>query len=89
MRTPSFSRQFKRDIKLASKRHKEIERLKIVIASLVVGHSLPERYKDHALRGEFAEYRECHIEADWLLIYKITRSEIYFARTGTHADLFG
>ncbi len=59
------------------------------MTSLLAGHSLAEKYKDHGLKGEFVDYRECHIETDWLLIYKLTRSEIYFVRTGTHADLFG
>ncbi len=56
---------------------------------LVEGHVLAEKHKDHPLAGNFADYRECHIEPDWLLIYKLNPSKIYFVRTGTHSDLFG
>lgn len=89
MRTPFYARQFKKDLKLAKKRRKDISKLKEVMSSLIEEHKLAEKYKDHDLRGEFTDYRECHIESDWLLIYKLHLSEIYFARTGTHSDLFG
>ena len=89
MRTAYFTRQFKKDVKLAEKRRKDISKLKTFMEILVEGQLLPEKYKDHQLRGEFEDYRECHIEPDWLLIYKSNSSEIYFTRTGTHADLFG
>ena len=55
---------------------------------LIEERSLAERYKDHFLEGSFSDYRECHIEPDWLLIYKLYSSEILFVRTGTHSDLF-
>lgn len=89
MRTPRYTRQFKKDVKLADRRCKDLDKLKEVIASLVGGRSLPAKYKDHPLKGEFIDYRECHIEPDWLLIYKLRPSEIFFVRTGTHSDLFG
>jgi len=47
-----------------------------------------ERFKDHPLIGNYKDRRECHIEPDWLLIYKLIGSEIIFERTGTHTDLF-
>lgn len=89
MRTPRYTRQFKKDVKLADRRRKDLDKLKEVIASLVGGRPLPVKYKDHSLKGEFIDYRECHIEPDWLLIYKLRPSEISFVRTGTHSDLFG
>jgi mRNA interferase YafQ len=64
-------------------------KLKDVMTFLIEGHALPQKYQDHPLRGKFIGYRECHIEPDWLLIYKLNPSEIYFVRTGTHSDLFG
>jgi len=59
-----------------------------LILLLSEGASLPPRYKDHPLRGNWLDYRDCHIEADWLLIYKILGDDIYLVRTGSHADLF-
>lgn len=65
-------------------------KLKEVMEALVEEKTLPVRNRDHKLTGSFKGYRECHIESDWLLIYKIQAPEIYFIsiRTGTHADLF-
>ena len=64
-------------------------KLREAMTLLTEGHKLPEKYKDHSLRGNFENYRECHLEADWLLIYKLSLNEIHFIRTGTHSDLFG
>ena len=65
-----------------------MSKLKEIVTALIEGRELAGQYKDHPLRGNFTDYRECHIEPDWLLIYKLLRSEIYFVRTGTHSDLF-
>ena len=89
MRTPRYSKQFKKDVSLAQKRHKDINKLKHVIEILMGEQTLPEKYKDHPLKGGFLGYRECHIEPDWLLIYLLSPAEIHFIRTGTHSDLFG
>ncbi len=88
MRISRYSKQFDRDIKLQKRRHKELEKLKTVLRLLLEGVALPLKNKDHALSGEFSGYRECHIEPDWLLIYKVEEQVIYFVRTGTHSDLF-
>jgi mRNA interferase YafQ len=88
MRTPSFTRQFERDLKRMRRRGKEVEKLKAVMAMLIEGQALPERQRDHVLIGNFRGRRECHIEPDWLLIYKLQDVEIIFERTGTHSDLF-
>jgi len=89
LRTAHYTRQFKRDLKLAQKRRKDISKIKNVMALIVEEHVLAERHKDHPLAGNFVHYRECHIEPDWLLIYQLTPSEVCFVRTGTHSDLYG
>lgn len=84
-----ITNQFKKDVKLCEKRGYTIQSLKDVMVELVSEIPLAEKYKDHILRGNYEGYRECHIEPDWLLIYKIVDRDIYFTRTGTHSDLFG
>lgn len=49
---------------------------------------LDVKYKDHPLKGEYSDFRECHIEPDWLLLYKIENNYIIFTRTGSHSELF-
>ena len=83
--------QFKKDFKLAIKRGLKIELLEKVIASLAMGEMLTEKYKDHALTGNWIGHRECHVLPDWLLIYRIEDDVLVLtlSRTGTHSDLFG
>ena len=88
MRAPSYTTQFERDLKRMRKRGKDLERIKLVLSCLIAEERLDERCKDHALLGNYGGRRECHIEPDWLLVYKLEGSEIIFERTGTHADLF-
>ncbi|HUT85198.1 MAG TPA: type II toxin-antitoxin system YafQ family toxin [Thermodesulfobacteriota bacterium] len=88
MRTPVYTRQFERDIKKAEKRRKNLEKLKIIARALIEGRRLDPLHRDHQLVGSYAGRRECHIEADWLLIYKIEKEWIIFERTGSHSDLF-
>ena len=90
MRTFSRTNQFKRDVKLASKRGRDLARLKTVLDLLIDGVPLPAHYKDHPLRGGFAGSRDCHIESDWVLIYSLTENggHVRLERTGTHSDLF-
>ncbi len=80
--------QFRRDVKLAEKRGKDVAKLREVIRLLAEGGPLPSRYRDHSLGGDWKSYRDCHIEPDWLLIYKIDDDDLLLARTGTHSDLF-
>ena len=84
------SNQFKKDLKLASKRGFDIDKLKEVVDKLAEQSALDKKYKDHILLGEYKGFRECHIEPDWLLIYRIDKSEVelFLFRTGTHSDLF-
>ncbi len=88
MRTPISCAQFRRDVKLAKKRGKDMARLREVILLLTEGKPLPDRFKDHPLKGEWSHFRDCHIEPDWLLIYKADGDDLYLVRTGTHSDLF-
>jgi mRNA interferase YafQ len=80
--------QFRRDVKLVQKRGKESSHLRAVIETLAQGQTLPLKYRDHQLKGVFRDCRECHIEADWLLIYRIEGTVLQLVRTGTHSDLF-
>lgn len=79
---------FKKDVKLAQKRGKNTEKLKEVLKYLVEDKPLPAKYKDHPLIGNYIGRRECHIEPNWLLIYKKEQDTLILERTGTHADLF-
>ena len=85
------TKQFEGDYRLMVKRGKDIERLKTVMRRLINQQSLESRYHDHALTGNLRGHRDCHIDPDWILIYRIDRDqqEIIFVRTGSHADLFG
>lgn len=88
MLKPSYTRQFSRDITRMLKRGKDKQKIKIVISRLIKEKKLEPKYKEHKLLGIYKERRECHIEPNWLLIYKIVKDEIIFERTGTHSDLF-
>ena len=88
MRTPIRARRFERDVKRAKKRGKDMEKLKTALSLLIEGEPLPERYRDHPLKGEWTGFRDLHIEPDWQLLYAIDGNELRLARTGTHADLF-
>jgi mRNA interferase YafQ len=81
--------QFKRDVKRMVKRCKDVNKLKNIINSLANAEELPPENKDHQLKGTLKDCRECHIESDWLLVYRIEGSELCLIRTGTHSDLFG
>ena len=82
--------RFQRDLKRAAKRGYHTELLTAVIKKLADGVPLEQRYRDHALTGDYAGSRECHITPDWLLIYEIDGDTLllYLLRTGTHSDLF-
>jgi mRNA interferase YafQ len=88
MRKPAFTRQFERDVRLMEERGKDTAKLKRVLASLVAEEPLTPRHRDHELIGNYRGRRECHIEPNWLLIYKLADDEVIFERTGTHSDLF-
>ena len=84
----SQTKQFMKDIKQLQKRGKELGKLKSVIDLLIAKRPLPPRNRDHPLTGNWSGHRHCHIEPDWLLIYKLLGDELRLERTGTHSDLF-
>ena len=80
----------KKDAKLMQKRGKNMKKLVNVLDLLASGKTLPSKYKDHQLTGNLSDFRECHIEPDWLLIYQIFENELILSATaiGSHSDLF-
>ena len=88
--TIKYTTQFKKDYKLAKRQNKDIQLLKDLVALLADGRSLPEKYNDHSLQGNWKGFRECHILPDWLLIYKQEQDVLVLTmvRTGSHSDLF-
>lgn len=81
----------KKDVKRAKKRGKDISKLVDVLSLLQTGEPLPENFNDHQLTGDLKDFRECHIEPNWLLLYQIFEDELILSATatGTHSDLFG
>ena len=75
-----LSNRFRKDLKLAAKRGCDLALLNSIVDRLAQGETLPAKHRDHSLTGDYIGFRECHIQPDWLLIYR--------TRTGTHADLF-
>ena len=85
-----FTNQFKKDIKLAKKQGKNIDKLFAVVEKLANGEILERKYRDHELTGNYKDCRECHIEPDWLLIYEIIDCTLVLMlyRAGSHSELF-
>jgi mRNA interferase YafQ len=85
-----YTSRMKRDTKRMKKRGKDMLKLIATLDLLASREPMPEKYKDHALKGDFGDYRECHIEPDWLLIYQIIEDKLILSAsgTGTHSDLF-
>lgn len=88
MLAPAYTRQLERDTVRMQKRGKNLEKLKIIIRSIVAEEALDAIHRDHQLIGNWKGRRECHIESDWLLICLVESDRVVFERTGTHADLF-
>jgi mRNA interferase YafQ len=88
MKEASWTGPFKKDLKRLIKRGYKLQKLHQVLSTLQQNENLPPSARAHLLQGEWAGYWECHIEPDWLLIYKIIGNTLLLARTGTHADLF-
>ena len=80
--------RFRKDLKTQRKRGKDLQTLKAAIDLLVTGEPLPIKNRDHALGGDWVGWRDCHVEPDWLLIYKLLPDELVLGRTGSHSDLF-
>jgi mRNA interferase YafQ len=88
MRTPVYTRQFEKDVKRCRKRGKNLDKFKIIALTLLEGRALDPIHCDHKLTGNFTGRHDCHIESDWLLIYKKTKEHIIFERMGSHSDIF-
>ena len=92
MLRPEFTGQFKKDYKLAMKRGCDPDKLQEVITLLINEQPLPEKHRDHAMVNSrnYKNMRECHIEPDWLLVYKVEQEVLLLKliRTGSHSDLF-
>lgn len=89
--TVTSTSRFRKEFRLAGRRGKNLDRLQSVVDMLSTGHPLPAKLRDHPLKGDMEGFRECHLEPDWLLVYRIGQEgrTLELARTGTHSDLFG
>jgi mRNA interferase YafQ len=82
-----FTNQFKKDLKLAEKRHYELEALYDIVAKIIWEEPLPERCREHQLHGDLEGFTECHVKGDWVITYIPSDEAVTFFRTGTHSDL--
>ena len=91
MLTPIYKSTFKKDFKRAVRRGKDPEKIKAVVRLLCAQEPLPPNLRDHALSGDYAGYRDCHVEPDLVLIYRIENGQLQLVcvRIGSHSDLFG
>ncbi len=85
---PVYTRQFEKDVERCLRRGKNPEKFKIIARTLLAGEPLDPMHRDHKLVGDWQGRRDCHIESDWLLIYKIDGERLIFERMGSHSDLF-
>jgi len=83
-----YTTQFKKDYKRIKKQNKDQDHLKVVIKKLVASEKLEPKYRDHRLSGDWKGHRDCHIESDWILIYRIEDEALILERTGSHSELF-
>ena len=82
--------KFRKDYKRIKKRGYDLSLLEDVLDQLLQEKTLEQKYRDHAVIGNYIGFRECHIQSDWLLIYAVSESELILtaSRTGTHSDLY-
>jgi len=85
-----FTAQFKKDLKLAKKQNKNLDKLFEIVDQLASDLPLEPKYRDHGLTGNYISYRECHAEPDWLLVYKKDANVLVLLlyRMGSHSELF-
>ena len=83
-----YTTQFKRDYKRIKKQKNDLNKLKFVIEKLAAGEKLEPKYNDHQLSGNWKGHRDCHIESDWILIYRIEVDDLFLERSGAHSELF-
>ena len=87
--TPYYTNQIKKQLKLLKKRGYDMCLFKEIVDMLIDGVTLPDKYRDHPLKGDKRGYRDCHIQPDWVLIYKINKDvlTLILSETGTHSDI--
>lgn len=83
-----YTTHFKKDYKRIKKQQKDIRKLRYVVDKLASTLPLEKKYQEHQLIGDWKEFRDCHIESDWILIFRITKDELILERTGSHSELF-
>jgi mRNA interferase YafQ len=90
MLNPTFTKLFRKEIKLAEKRGKDVQKLREVTTMIINEQPLLPRHENHPLHGNYQGKWECHVEPDWLLIYRIVKEEnkVIFYNTGSHSDLY-
>jgi len=88
MLTVHTHKKFDKDLRRLKKRGYNLGKLEEVVILLEQEKKLPRKYKDHPLKGNYVGFRDCHIEPDWLLIYRVSKSSLFLSSTGTHSDLF-
>lgn len=88
MYTPVFTKQFEKDSKRCQRRGKDLDKFKIIARTLLTGKRPDQIHRDHKLSGSMVGRRDCHIESDWILVYRIEDDRLIFERMGTHSDLF-
>ena len=87
-RTVRPTSRFKKDLRLMNRRGKYIDKLEDIVNLLARDEPLAPENRDHNLRGTRTDDRECHIDPDWLLIYRKADNDLILYRTGSHSDLF-
>ncbi len=80
---------FEKDLRRAGKQGKNLDKLEVIVDLLQAGRPLPPRCRPHRLRGDWSGHWDCHVEPDWLLLYRLTETQLILVRTGTHSELFG
>lgn len=88
MYAPVYTKQFEKDVKRCGRRGKNLEKFKLLARTLLAGLPPDPIHRDHKLMGNLIGRRDCHIESDWVLIYRIHGDHLVFERMGTHSDLF-
>jgi len=83
-----YTKQFKKDCKRKKKQNKNLGELWKIVGKLMRGEKLPAKCRDHSLHGRWKNYRDCHIQSDWLVIYRIHDDDLILIRTGSHSELF-
>jgi mRNA interferase YafQ len=86
LRDFAFTNQFKKDLKLMEKRGKNMDKIFEVMALLIWSENLPERCREHNLSGDYEGITDCHVEGDWVMLYRKSDEKVVFYYTGTHSD---